>query len=99
MYVSLGNTITAGSFYLTTVSGGLAKDPVVADAFSVDVVSTLAATAVDSESGVIATKGPQFAAIIAKETDGVIERTARLAFNSPEGVTAWQSYELLFLMT
>jgi len=94
--VSLGNTITSGSSYRTTIGDGGGTDPVVADAFSVNFESTLGGSQVDIGSGVVATKAPQFAATIATQTDGVIERTARLSFLAPEGTPGWESYSLTY---
>lgn len=93
--VSLGNTITAGSSYRTTVGQG-GSFAVISDAFSADFESTLAGNVVDTGTGIIATKAPQFAAVIATDTDGTIERAARLTFTNPEAAVAWASYSITY---
>lgn len=76
--VSLGNTITAGSSYRTTI--GKTAFPIISDEFSASFASDLAGTPVDAGAGVVATKKSQYAIVITEELSKVIERSARMNF-------------------
>ncbi|GIU51356.1 hypothetical protein TUM4438_40680 [Shewanella sairae] len=76
--VSLGNTITAGSSYRTTI--GDSAFPIISDEFSASFASDLAGTPVDAGAGVVATKKSQYAIVITEELSKVIERSARMNF-------------------
>lgn len=90
--VSLGNTITAGSSYRTTI--GATNKPTVKDEFSVAFASNLAGNPVDAGAGVVATKKSQYAVALTTELGEVIERTARMNFL---GATADASTDTLTL--
>ncbi|QYJ74048.1 hypothetical protein [Shewanella sp. FJAT-52076] len=96
--VSLGNSITSGSSYRTTI-GGIAAPanlPVVTDVFAVDFKSTLNGNPVDAGNAVLATAVDQFAAAVVTEFDGVIERIARTTFVRNGETATTDTFAIMF---